>query len=218
MKKIIATLMTLALLLGLCSATAFAADDIVLDGDQGDSSFVKEFKASGGEYKYLGYVTTKNATSEYKYLQFTYTGDISTLRMEFNTAQDTNDGPYWFTEDQAVRFKTADGSKIVTNATSPTTVVIDLAASGIDIGKYVGIHLHYLSPDLKSSSFTVTDARLMTSATSAGTSSTGNSDTNTTTAPTAAANTGSSSVPTVVACAIVVVAGAVLVCSRKKRA
>lgn len=219
MKKIIATIMTLALLLGLCSATAFAADDIVLDGDAG---FIKEWSASGGEYKYLGYVSIPaEITSEYKYLQLTYTGDISMLRVEFNEQpSDTNYGPVWFASDQVMKFVTADGSAIPTNVTSPTTIVIDLAASGIsDISKYAngGLHVHYLSPDVKNASFTITDARFMTGTTSAGTSSNNTSDTAATTAAsTSAAKTGSTSVPTVAALLVVVCAGAVLLYSKKR--
>ncbi len=222
MKKIIATIMTLALVLGLCSATAFAADDIVLDGDQGESSLIKEFSASGGEYKYLGYATTKEATSDYKYLQLTYTGDISMFRIEMNTAEDTNKGPYWFAADQFMKFVTADGSAIPTNVTSPTTIIIDLEASGINIGDYVGMHLHYLSPDIQSASFTISDARLMTSTTSspagsgapAGDAPAG--DAPATQPSTQAPATGSTAVPTVIACLVVLCAGAVLVFNKKR--
>ena len=216
MKKIIATIMTLALVLGLCSATAFAADDIVLEGDAG---FIKEWSASGADYKYLGYVSIpQNTTADYKYLQLTYSGDISMLRIEFNTPADTNDGPYWFAADQVMKFVTADGSAIPTKVDSPTTVVIDLAASGIaDISKYAngGMHIHYLNPDAKTGSFKVTDARFMTSTTSAGNSNTP-APAETKAPSTNAAKTGSTSVPTVAALLVVVCAGAVLVYSKKR--
>lgn len=213
MKKIIATIMTLALVLGLFSATAFAADDIVLNGDNGESSLIGEYSASGSEYKYLGFATTKNATADYKYLQLTYTGDISMFRIEFNReADDSNAGPYWFAADQFVKFVTADGSAIPTNVTEPTTIVIDLAASGINIAEFWGMHLHYLSPDIKSASFTISDARLMTSTTSSPAAEAPAA----TQAPTQAAATGSTAVPTVIACLIVLCAGAVLVFNKKR--
>ena len=220
MKKIIATIMTLALVLGLCSATAFAADDIVLDGDGGSSSFIGEYSGSGKDYKYLGFATSKNATAEYKYLQLTYTGDISMFRIECHIppADSTdNDGPYWFVNSQVMHFVTADGSAIPTKVDSPTTIVIDLAATGIDMSKYDGFHLHYLNPDAQSGSFSITDARLMTSATSAGNSNTPAPAPAETKAPsTNAAKTGSTSVPTVAALLVVVCAGAVLVYSKKR--
>ena len=228
MKKIIATIMTLALLLGLCSITAMAADDIVLNGDAGASSLIGEYSASAPEYKYLGFATTKEATSDYKYLQLTYSGDISTLRIEFNKEDDSNVGPYWFTNDQVKKFVTVDGSAIPTNPSSDTTIVLDLSKIGINIGDFRGLHLHYLSPDLNSASFKITDARLMTSPTSAGTSSDSaapaapsnddNASKSTTPANnnSGAANTGSTSVPTVIACLVVLFAGAVLVYSKKR--
>ena len=57
----------------------------------------------------------------------------------------------------------------VVKATSPTTIVIDLAASGIDLGKWDGFHMHY--SDLKDAngekitagSMNITDARLLKS-------------------------------------------------------
>lgn len=221
MKKIIATIMTLALVLGLCSATAFAADDISLTGDAG---FKSEYSASGAEYKYMGYVSIPaDVTSDYKYLQLTYTGDISTLRIEFNEQpSDANLGPVWFASDQVKKFVTADGSAIPTNVSSPTTIVIDLAASGVsDISKYAngGMHLHYLSPDVQTASFTVQDAKLMTSATGSPAADNGGDAAATTTtaaASTSAAKTGSSSVPTVAALLVIVCAGAVLVYTRKR--
>lgn len=211
MKKIIATIMTLALVLGLCSATAFAADDIVLDGDAGTSSFIGEYSASGSNYKYLGFVTSKEATADYKYLQITYTGDISMLRMEFNKPNDSNVGPYWFTSSQMVHFITADGSDIPTTGNN-TTIVIDLAATGINMADFRGMHLHYLDDNAQSGSFTITDARLMTSATSSPAADTPAE----TEAPTAAPNTGSTAVPTVIACLVVLCAGAVLVFNKKR--
>lgn len=145
-------------------AMVFAADDIVLDGDGGASSLIGEYKASGSEYKYLGFATTKEATSDYKYLQITYKGDISCLRIEFNREDDSNEGPYWFNPDgQTLFFQTVDGSEIPLNPTKETTITLDLAAIGIDIGEFRGMHLHYLDPNVQEGSFTISDARFKTS-------------------------------------------------------
>lgn len=222
MKKIIATILTLALVLGLCSATAFAADDIVLDGDNGESAFIGEYSATANNgYKYLGFATTKEATSDYKYLQFTYTGDIKYLRLEFETEGGDLAGPYWMTTDQMNHLKTVDGSAIPTTGNN-TTVVIDLSASGISVGDYWGFHIHYLDPSFTTGSFTISDARFMTAATSspagdapAGDAPAGDAPAETQ-ASTQAPATGSTAVPTVIACLVVLCAGAVLVFNKKR--
>lgn len=162
-KKMIAVAGAVAITLSM-HTIAFAADDIVLDGDGGASSLIGEFKASGAEYKYLGFATTKEATSDYKYLQLTYKGDISCLRIEFNREDDSNEGPYWFNPDgQTLVFKTVDGSEIPLNPSKETTITLDLSAIGIDIGEFRGMHLHYLDPNMQEGSFTITDARFKTS-------------------------------------------------------
>lgn len=162
------------------SSFVFAADDIVLDGDSGASSFIGDFSAKGGEYKYLGFVTSKEATSEYKYLQITYKGDISCLRIEFNRPDDSNEGPYWFNPDgQTLYFKTVDGSDIPLNPSKETTITLDLSAIGIDMGEFRGMHLHYLDPNMQEGSFTIKNAKLMTSAPGANSnSSSSNTDDN----------------------------------------
>ncbi len=162
-KKVAAIAGVLALTISM-HTMAFAADDIVLDGDGGASSLIGEYKASGSEYKYLGFATTKEATSDYKYLQITYKGDISCLRIEFNREDDSNEGPYWFNPDgQTLVFKTVDGSEIPLTPSKETTITLDLAAIGIDIGEFRGMHLHYLDPNMQEGSFTITDARFKTS-------------------------------------------------------
>jgi LPXTG-motif cell wall-anchored protein len=162
-KKMAAIAGVLAMTLTM-NTMVFAADDIVLDGDGGASSLIGEYKASGGEYKYLGFATTKEATSDYKYLQITYKGDISCLRIEFNREDDSNEGPFWFNPDgQTLFFKTVDGSEIPLTPSKETTITLDLAAIGIDIGEFRGMHLHYLDPNMQEGSFTITDARFKTS-------------------------------------------------------
>lgn len=160
LKKIVALVASLAVM--FCMNTfVFAADDIVLDGDNGASSFIGDYKASGGEYKYLGFATTKEATAEYTKLQLTYKGDISCLRIEFNRqADDSNEGPYWFNQEQKLHFIVCDG-KLDLNPKSYTTVTFDLAAMGINISDFWGMHLHYLDPEMKSGSFSIKDARFI---------------------------------------------------------
>ncbi len=217
MKKIIATIMTLALVLGLCSATAFAADDIVLSGDASGSSFIGEYSASAESgYKWMGWVTSNGATADYKYLQFTYSGDITYLRFEFeNIDTGSKSDVYWMTSNQASHLKTADGSEIPTTGNN-TTVVIDLAATGISMGDYSGFHMHYLDPSAKTGSYSISDARLMTSATSTPGGSTTTDTPAETQAATQAPATGSTAVPTVIACLVVLCAGAVLVFNKKR--
>ena len=162
LRNLFAVMAVLALTFGL-SVCVHAEASIVLDGDDmGGSSFVGEFSASGAEYKYLGYVTTKGATSDYKYLEITYTGDITTLRVEFNREDNSLEGPYWFDkQDQTKFFKTEDGSDIPLTAVEETTIKIDLEATGVDIGEFVGMHLHYLGPEIQEGTFNIIDAKLI---------------------------------------------------------
>lgn len=212
MKKIIATIMAVAFMLGHCSITAMAAEDIVLNGDSaGASSLIGEFAGSGGEYSYIGFATFNGVTEDYKYLELTYTGDISTLRLELTREDGSMAGPYWFVSSQVMKFVTADGSKIDTNPSAETTVVLDLEASGINIGEFNGTHLHYLSPDVQSATFTITDARF-TSGTDA-VAETAEAEEDVT-----AAKTGSTAIPTAVACLVALCAGTVLVANKKKNA
>ena len=141
-------------------------DEIILDGnDKGESSMIGDYGNVGVQYKYLGYVTTKDATSAYKYLLLSYVGDIKYLRMEFNWPDDSNDGPYWFDAEQDTKFVSAvvDGFTLVSEDGKSATVVIDLEKSGLKIGNYCGIHMHYGDESIKDSEKTlqITDARLL---------------------------------------------------------
>lgn len=148
------------------SSFVFAADDIILDGDEGASSLIGKYSAENASgYKYMGFATTKEATSAYKYLELTYKGDITYLRIEFNREDDSNEGPFWFNpEGQTMFFKTVDGSAIPLTAEKETTVILDLSAIGINIGEFRGLHLHYLDPSKTKDSFEIVNAKLMTSA------------------------------------------------------
>lgn len=123
---------------------------IKLDGDEKGLSAMNGTyhidKATGDDvkYAYLGYVTFKDlATKDFKYLMFTYTGNISGFRLQFNQMPGNNlDAISWFDPEQAIHFVTADGSEIPMVGNN-TTVVIDLEASGVDMSKYnAGFHMH----------------------------------------------------------------------------
>lgn len=159
-KSLIAVVAVIVLAFSM-NTFVFAADDIVLDGDGGASSLIGEYKANGSEYKYLGFATTKEATAEYTKLQLTYKGDISVLRIEFNRQEDdSNEGPYWFNQEQELHFIVSEGT-LDLNPSEYTTVTFDLAAMGINIADFWGMHLHYLDPNMQDGSFSIKDARLI---------------------------------------------------------
>lgn len=131
-----------------------ATEDIILNGDEaGASSMIGTYKAPTergvpvDKYKYLGFATLKNPTADYKYMILTYSGNITGLRFEFATVVDgvetAKTEPYWFNKDgQTLFFETADGSDVKLDGGEGTTVVIDLANTGIDLGKYNSVHMH----------------------------------------------------------------------------
>ena len=155
-------------------------DYVILDGDEtGASSMIFDstsvLNSTGTGYRYLGFVTLKETNlADYKYLQLTYTGDVYTLRLQFeNVATGGQSDFYWFNGQmneeeqyiQPIHFVTADGSEIPLNATEPVTIVIDLEASGIDLtAGYDGIHMHYKDPEVESTGFVITNAMLTKSA------------------------------------------------------
>ncbi|MBR3645739.1 MAG: hypothetical protein IKN54_04915, partial [Lachnospiraceae bacterium] len=149
--------------------------DIILDGDEaGASSMVGEYKAPTergipvDKYKYLGFATLKDVTSDYKYLILTYSGNITGLRFEFANVVDgvetLKTEPYWFNkEGQTLFFETADDSDIALDGGEGTTVVIDLEKTGIDLGKYNSVHMHCEGMGTNGN-FTIGSARVATSA------------------------------------------------------
>ena len=226
MKRILTACMAMAMAFTVCQTTVRAADDFALDGGGGESTFVKTIQGDGNNYTYNGFVTTDGAPTDLKYMQFTYTGDITYLRLEFENKDGAKAGPYWFTADQATHFVSADGTEIPTVASSPTTVTIDLAASGVDLATVgnKGFHLHYGDAKLTNGTATITDAKLTNNgpAATTPTDTTAPADTKAATDTKAtdnsAAKTGSSVVPTAVAGAVILCAGTVLAYSKKKRA
>lgn len=231
MKKLFTAFMAMAMVLGLCHTLVLAADDFTLNGGGGESTFIKTIQGNGSNYTYNGFVTTDGADLSAKYLQFTYTGDITYLRLEFENMDGQLTGPYWFTSDQSTHFVSADGKDFVTVADAATTITIDLAASGIDLTTVgnKGFHLHYGADAQTDGTATVTNAKLtdIGPATESTPAAEENQDTtadnaaatDTTAVKTdAAAKTGSSMVPTVAACLVVVCAGTVLLYSNRKKA
>lgn len=142
-------------------------DEFLLIGDsKGSSAMNGTYKLEGKKYTYMGWVTTEGATAAHNQLSFTYVGDITYLRLEFETAKNksgvvTKAGPYWMTKDQATHFVSADGKDIPLKATKATTVVIDLVKSGIDISKYVGFHMHNGDELMAANTLKITDAKLI---------------------------------------------------------
>ena len=146
------------------------SSDIILNGDEnGQSSLIGEYKAptKKGEpiddYKYLGFVTLKDATADSKYLILTFDGNITQLRFEFANIVDGNmvshTEPYWFNaEGQTYHFVTADESPIPLSG-EKQTVVIDLEKSGISLADYNSFHMHC---DLMATygNFSIINARL----------------------------------------------------------
>lgn len=139
--------------------------DIVLNGNGSETdSFIKTFSYSG-DYKYNGFVSFKNATNDYKFLKLTYTGEISSLRLElvrnYGQANEVTGGVYWFDQSNpGNKFIAADGTSIELNGNNKT-VIIDLIKTNINIGDWQGAHIH--TGNGTTNSFTVSDARLMTS-------------------------------------------------------
>ena len=145
---------------------ADGTNDIILNGDdQGKSAMIGTYSIKKGSvekpnYKYLGWATFKDFANEsYKYLKITYTGNIKLLRFEFEGKGGEKQGPFWFDPEQATHFVTEDGSAIPLVGNN-TTVVINLAKSGVDMSKYnSGVHMHCSAED-EDVNISITDAVL----------------------------------------------------------
>ena len=120
-------------------------EDIFVDGAVYDYGEV-----SGYAYHY-GWLC--EATSEYKYMFITYTGDITNLRLEFQKVgtDERWDKVFWM--DQAKEDAIDDQGRLNTKATlagepiltseTGATVVIDLEASGINLDNLAAMDMHY---------------------------------------------------------------------------
>lgn len=225
-KKIITAFMAAALALGLCQTPVLAAEDFPL------ADMEKTIKpADTGLYKYNGWVTLAGAPADAKYLQFDYTGDLTTLRIEFQKDCDDDStmvGPYWFDPgNEGTKFVNANGGDFTLTG---GTVTIDLAASGINMADYVdkgGFHLHFggadESPLADGAVVTISNAKLTGGTAASGSGEQGGTDDSKkdvqkTDTSKGAAKTGSTAVPTAMAGLVILGAGAVLVYSNKKKA
>ena len=100
-----------------------------------------------GEYKYLAGIdlTALKLTSDYKYLQLTYTGDATAFdALRFGIeGEEGITGTYWFKENPEGTIKTADDTLASEPSEVEQTVVIDLAKSGISSADQIKtIHMH----------------------------------------------------------------------------
>ncbi len=139
--KVLAILCALAMVVALIPAgfnSVYAADDIIADGIEHDFGTVEEHAYSYG--------WAAGATSDYKYLILTYSGDIAYLRIQ-GVKGDTRVGTIlWFDQNQA------DHLTLVGDASLSGTeehVVVDLDASGIDMGAIEAFDMHYGPGTLK---------------------------------------------------------------------
>ena len=169
-KKFVSEFLALAMVMGMCQMPVYAGTE---GAGVAPLAVTSPDEATPGEttaydIKLLGETIEKTASgyayltgfdvaasSAYKYLQITYKGDITSLRMEFTGAGKT----CWAAENAQGTFKTADGSNLTLQVEEPTTAVIDLEASGVDITKVTNLHLHY-GGDAETS-VAISDLRLM---------------------------------------------------------
>lgn len=223
------------------TATAFAAskDPITLDGgEEGASKMIGTFTGPGsrGEvtdaYKYLGFVSFLDlADKDYRYLQFTYTGNITQFRIQFvhdagKSSEEIDSMKYWFnsevvedSENKAIKAK--DGAAIPLEGNN-TTVVIDLKASGIDMSYYnSGFHMHC---DLMKQygEFTISSAQLLADdgsstevQTTKGSASENSGESQPASTPNAAPKTGSATYPVVLGFSGIILACAGFAVSRR---
>ena len=108
--------------------------DIVLN-DTG-SPLIKTWGSADGEgYAYEGYVYCGDVSSDYKYLQITYSGAATALkeaRWELLGKDDKALGTYWFSQNDQGTFKTTDDTLVPAPTETAQTVVIDLEKTGVD--------------------------------------------------------------------------------------
>jgi len=128
---------------------------LVLNDAEG--SFIKAYHPTKTDgYEYLGYVKAPNI-ARYKYMLLTYKGaegaDLSNLRLEFQEGQ-----VFWFSENAQGTLKTVTGDLIPAVSTEEQTVIIDLAASGVDLD-FQGFHIH--SSGVQTGDFEIINAKLI---------------------------------------------------------
>ena len=162
--KMLAVVSAATMLLGMSTVAYAAEDDIVLN-DAG-SPFIREIDPGEGDgYSYMGYVYCgESGSSDYKYLQLTYSGDataLSALRLELlaNDGSDTRLGVFWFAPNDEGTFVTVDNENLPAPTAEPQTVIIDLAKSGVDISN--GIHAFHIHDTKGTGKLVISDARFI---------------------------------------------------------
>lgn len=144
-------------------------DDIVLNGNANGSQSMIGLYSWNDTYQWLGYVNFKGkASAQYKYLVMNYTGDISTLRLEFvgHTQNNTEKFSkiYWFHDVNYDRYFVSADERAIGLVEKNKTIIIDLEKSGIDLGEYnSGLHMHIGTPNLTNGTLEIHDARLVKS-------------------------------------------------------
>lgn len=159
-KKFMTVVMAAALVLGIGKTPVFACEsDFEVTGLVMENAFT-----GTGAYDYVGYASLNGAPVDSKYLELTYTGNITYLRLEFEDKDGEANATCWFNPDQPSHFvTTADSAPIQLDTASDVNVIIDLAASGIDISKYAvegGLHIHYGDVLLSNGTFQIKAAKL----------------------------------------------------------
>ena len=109
------------------------------------TDFCKEYDINGSEYQYLGCIPVEES-SDYKYLDMTYSGDESAfngIRFSFEDSEGKMSYSKWFASYEKDKFKTVDGTDVPMATAKDQTVRIDLAKSGIDVSKGIRrLHMH----------------------------------------------------------------------------
>lgn len=108
------------------------------------TDFCKEYDINGPEYRFLGWIPVEES-SDYKYLDMTYSGDeeaFNGIRFEFQYSEGGCSNAKWFASYQEDKFQTIEGTDVPMATAESQTVRIDLAKSGIDASK--GIKCLYM--------------------------------------------------------------------------
>lgn len=158
LKRFMTAFMAAALVFGVAKTPVFAEGE----SDFELTSLIQEFTGTGA-YDYVGYASLNGAPADSKYLELTYTGNITYLRLEFEDKDQEAKKTVWFDKNQTDHFVTTDDSDIQLDVSEDTDVVIDLEKSGVDISKYVvegGFHIHYGDAALTDGTFNVKAAKL----------------------------------------------------------
>ncbi len=95
----------------------------------------KNFTAAGPGYAYVGYIDG-SVGKGHRYMELTVEGDISQLRFEM-----VGSGVFWASENAEGTLLDKNGNKL-SQLTGAQTVLIDLVASGVNIGALDAIYVH----------------------------------------------------------------------------